>query len=110
MQTVAGTAFSIAVRPERSRVVVTPEGELDIATAAPLEQEVHGLCARGFTDICLDLSRLDFFDSSGLRLLLRLDGSLAERDCRLTLVVGDGAAARVLRLTHLEDRFARADR
>lgn len=96
------------VHPERERVVVALGGELDIATAAPVEREVRDLCERGFLDVCLDLRDLTFCDSSGLRLLLRLDAWLREACCRFSLVVGDGAASRVLRLARLDEHFEHA--
>jgi anti-anti-sigma factor len=98
----------VSVHPDRRRVVVAADGELDLATVEPVEHEVAELCERGFAEVCLDLRGLTFFDSGGVRLLLRLDRHLAARGCRFTVEAGDGAAARVLRLVRLDERFGAA--
>ena len=45
-------------------------GELDIASASQLEQRLRALAERG-DPVILDLGRLQFIDSSGLRELVR---------------------------------------
>jgi anti-sigma B factor antagonist len=95
----------LAVMPDREGAVVVPHGELDIATIPLVEREVIALRERGYTEICLDLSALDYFDSGGLRMLIRLDQLLNDDGCRLTVVPGSGTAARVLRITRLDERF-----
>jgi anti-sigma B factor antagonist len=98
--------FHVEARPERDRVVVAVTGELDLATAGKVEEEVTGLYDRGFQRVVLDLSDVSFMDSSGLRLLIRLDAH-ARGDRGFTVVQGDGAARRLLVLTRLEERFTR---
>lgn len=100
--------FAIDVRPERGRVVVAATGELDLATAGVLENEVGGLFDRGFTSVAVDLRGLTFIDSSGLRLLIRLDERARTGSCLFALVDGEGPARRLLDLTHLRDRFTMA--
>jgi anti-anti-sigma factor len=96
------------VRPERDRVLVALSGELDIATVARAERPVRELYERGFTSIVFDLRALTFIDSTGLKLLLRLDGLATANGCRFAIVAGDGAAHRLLELTRLTERFAHA--
>jgi anti-anti-sigma factor len=100
------TTFRLQVRPDGDQVLVTPRGELDLWTCEPLEAQVRDLCDRGVAAVCLDLRELSFFDSSALRLLLRLDEALAVAGCRFTIAEGDGAAAHVLQLTRMSGRFA----
>jgi anti-sigma B factor antagonist len=95
----------VEIRSDRERVVVAPEGELDLATAPTLERQVLELCALGFAAVCVDLRGLTFCDSSGLNLLLRLDEALRVAGCRFSIVDGDGPAARLLELTHVRDLF-----
>lgn len=100
-------SFEIVVTPDRDRVVVAAHGELDIATADPLEQEVRALVTRGFTSVELDLRGLTFIDSSGLRLLLRLDAAARSDGFTLTIRDGEGPVRRLLKLTHLDERLTR---
>ncbi len=97
--------LEVTPRPDRSRVVVELAGELDLATVGRVEEEVVDLCERGFPEVCLDLRGLTFCDSSGVRLLVRLDRRLADRGCRLTVDARRGAAVRVLRLLGVERRL-----
>jgi anti-anti-sigma factor len=55
--------------------------------------------------VTVDLRGLTFIDSTGLRLLIRLDQRARTDGCTLTLVDGEGPAHRLLQLTRLRDRF-----
>ena len=73
-------AFELVTEPQADRAVVHVSGELDIATAPDFETAVREQLAQG--PVVLDLSGLDFMDSSGVRALdavLREDGSLVLR-------------------------------
>ncbi len=62
-------------------------GELDLASAADLEPVILRICG-DVSALVLDLSRLTFMDSTGLRLIL-LAGSLCrERGCEFSIVPG----------------------
>jgi anti-anti-sigma factor len=104
-------AFEIEIVPDRERVVVVPVGEVDVATADRVEQEVEALVCLGFAAVVLDLRRVTFFDSSGLHLLERLKAA-AVRDGVVFGVRtgGAGPARRLLELTGLYERYAVAAR
>lgn len=65
-------------REETGVLRLTLVGELDIATAGELREHLGGLSANGHS-VVLDLGRLDFIDSSGVRELIRAI-SRARRD------------------------------
>jgi anti-sigma B factor antagonist len=52
-----------------SALVVALEGRLDTTTAPELEQELKN-SLDGVTDLTLDLAKLDYISSAGLRVLL----------------------------------------
>jgi anti-sigma B factor antagonist len=104
------TPFSISVQPERSRVAVVPEGELDAAAIEPLESEVRELRAAGFDHIVIDLRRLSFIDSSGLRVLLSLRNDSLRDGHRLTLLRGPRTVQRLFELTATKGLFDWRDR
>jgi anti-sigma B factor antagonist len=91
--------FSITVEPSRTEVAVVPAGELDVDTARAVEQEVRDLRRTGFEHIVVDLRRLDFMDSSGLRTLLTLRGDAERAQGRLTLRPGPQDVQRIFDLT-----------
>jgi len=83
--------FEIAVREGPEGTVVTPRGELDMATADELRAALDA--AQG--PLTLDLSGLRFLDTSGLRLVLET-AEQARRDRReLTVVPGTPAVQRL---------------
>ena len=50
-------------------LVVALEGRLDTTTAPQLEEELK-TCLEGVTDLVIDLSKLEYISSAGLRVLL----------------------------------------
>ena len=79
--------FAIDIDERDDRVVVTPRGELDMATAPELEQAVMPRLDQG-SWIVLDLRELDFIDSSGLRVVVGAHRSAEEHGARFTCVRG----------------------
>jgi len=87
------------VVPQRDRVRIAPVGELDILTVPELERVVRELLQSGFDHLIIDLSQLDFLESSGLKLLLTLQGEAARGAFVLELLPGCPAVQRVFELT-----------
>jgi anti-sigma B factor antagonist len=79
--------FAIDVDERDDRTVVTPRGELDMASAPELEQTVMPRL-RDATWVVLDLRSLDFIDSSGLRVVVGAHRAAEERGGRFTCVRG----------------------
>ncbi len=105
MRSAAYEPFSISVIPDRQEVAVIPKGELDMSCVDALDREVRELRAAGFSEIVLDLRKVSFLDSTGLRLLLSLRSD-AERDGHdLTLVRGPRAVQRIFELTATRGLF-----
>lgn len=81
--------------------VILVEGELDMSTAAQLEQELEVPLAAPDSTLLLDLSRCEFIDSTGIALIVRawqrLDGNGSFSLCG----VGN-QVKRVLDITGLE--------
>jgi anti-sigma B factor antagonist len=81
-------------------------GELDISTANGLERVLTELGAPGGpARIVVDLSGLQFMDSTGLRLLVTADLRLRREGREMLLVPGPEAVHRVFRLALLEERL-----
>jgi len=79
--------FTIDLDDRADRAVLTPRGELDMASAPELEQAVMPRLADG-TWVVLDLRSLDFIDSSGLRVVVGAHRSAEEHGGRFTCVRG----------------------
>jgi anti-sigma B factor antagonist len=90
-------------------IVVTLEGELDLASAAKLEEELLLIEAGRPPRIVIDLSGLTFMDSTGMRTLaLAQRRSLAERH-ELLLRRGPHQVQRVFELTGSVEMFTFED-
>jgi anti-sigma B factor antagonist len=62
--------FQMSVSENGGAAVVTVTGELDLGTAPRLREELIGLVSRGIRAVTVDMSRLDFIDSTGLAVLI----------------------------------------
>jgi len=86
--------------------VVEVIGELDVHTSPRLRGELAGLIDSGATPIVLDLSRLDFVDSTGLGVFVRAAKRLAARQRSLVLRAPRPATRKVLEITGLDKVLA----
>ena len=98
--------FSLTVGQLAPDVVcVGLSGELDISRALLLEQELRAVEGTGPSCIVIDLSELDFVDSSGLARLIAARRRADRADWRLVLVKGSEAVQRLLSLSALDKAF-----
>jgi anti-sigma B factor antagonist len=88
---------------------VALKGELDLSTVNKVEEELESLEAGGAALIVLDMSRLTFLDSTGLRCLVTADQRARDAGRRLVLVRGPDAVQRVFTITRLEERLEMVD-
>jgi anti-sigma B factor antagonist len=104
-------AFTCDVSAEGDAATVSPRGELDMATAGALDQELRRLHDSGVDKILLDLGGLTFMDSSGLHLIVRWAGEAGRNGFEFELGPGPPAVQRIFNLTALEDTlpFRRKD-
>jgi anti-anti-sigma factor len=95
--------FTCQVTTEGDEATVAPRGDLDMATAGALEQELRRVRESGVRSIVLDLSGLTFMDSSGLHVVMRWSGEAAKDGFAFELEPGPPAVQRIFSLTALED-------
>jgi anti-sigma B factor antagonist len=85
---------------------VAVSGELDIATAPALEAALEDAIRDSAGALVLDVTELEFVDSSGLSVLLRTRALLGREDRALVLVCPEGAVLRVLEVAGVTDLFS----
>jgi anti-anti-sigma factor len=93
--------------PGQTRVVLI--GELDIASADRLEAQLAAIEVDSPATLVLDLRRVEFVDSTGLRTLIAADERARSQGRRLAVVCGPDAVARLLSLTRLDQRLEIVD-
>lgn len=92
-------------RGENGAVRLRLSGELDIATAPQVEQELERQEVETPPVLVLDLRGLKFMDSTGLRTVLGADARAREGGRRLVVVRGPAAVDRIFSVTHLDERL-----
>jgi anti-sigma B factor antagonist len=89
------------------RVVVS--GEIDFASAPSMQARVIGACERERSNkLILDLTAVEFMDSSGLRVLLHLQRELSSDHGALVLLGPTEEVRKILKLTGLDQHLALA--
>jgi anti-anti-sigma factor len=79
--------------------VIALFGELDLATADSVEQELRRVEGTDAESIVVDLSGLTFMDSTGVRLVWQAEARSRADANRLTLLRGPHAVQRIFELT-----------
>lgn len=86
------------------RALVTARGSIDLHSSESLRGCLVELVDSGTTEIVLDLTAVDFCDSSGLNVLVRAYKHARAVNAALTVTGAHGRVENVLRTTGL-DRF-----
>jgi anti-sigma B factor antagonist len=101
--------FSVEERNEGSAWILAVSGELDLRTSPELEDRLDRVWASGAELLILDLRRIEFMDSTGLRVLLAAHQRAQETSRRFALVRGADQVERVLTLTGVRDLLTIVD-
>jgi anti-anti-sigma factor len=104
--------FSVVLVPWREEVLLQAIGELDLAAAPKLHEQIGELLAAGCQQLVIDLRQLSFIDVTGVKLLLRLAQDASDDGWRLSLIEAGGQVRQMLTLTHVLDQlpFRTSDR
>lgn len=85
--------------------VIAIRGDLDLATADPAVRYVKEIIDRHDGPVSADLSGVAFCDACGLGALIRIAAYAEQAGRRLELARPSRAVARIMRLTHVDDRL-----
>jgi anti-sigma B factor antagonist len=86
-------------------MIVYLQGEVDLASAPQLRRGVYDLIDQGSQRIAIDLTDVDFMDSTGLGVLIGALKRLRESDGSLVLAGIKPAVSRVFEITGLDRIF-----
>jgi anti-anti-sigma factor len=84
-------------------------GELDLSTVAKVQEELRRVEAASPATVVVDLSKLTFLDSTGLRCIVTADERARAEGRRIVIVRGPDAVQRVFAITRLEERLEMVD-
>jgi anti-sigma B factor antagonist len=91
--------LGVRIETDGGEVSLGLEGELDLASVGELERQLELALATNPQRVVLDLRRLSFIDSSGLRAIIHADTHAREQGAQLVLRPGGAAIQRVFELT-----------
>lgn len=86
------------------QISITVSGELDYSTRHKLNAIIEGVFARKMFSMAVDLSGLEFIDSSGLGILIMTKRRIDENGGLMSVVVNEHLKE-VLETMHIEDYF-----
>jgi anti-sigma B factor antagonist len=84
-------------------------GELDLSTVAKVQEELRRVEAGAPPTVVVDLSKLTFLDSTGLRCIVTADERARDAGRRVVVVRGPDPVHRVFTITRLEERLEMVD-
>jgi anti-sigma B factor antagonist len=98
-------SFRVTMTGTADRAEVSLEGELDLSTAPQLRERLVALAEQDETDIVLDLTRLNFVDSTGLSVLVMAFNRSRAAGGSITLRNPSASVLRILEITGLVSVF-----
>ena len=101
----APVEFHVATDVSNEPPVVTVWGEIDLATVAPFRDALAEAIDTGTSTIVVDLRRVSFMGSTGIRELIRAHNATS----RIELRVAPGIVRRALDTAVLPDTFVIVD-
>jgi anti-anti-sigma factor len=84
-------------------------GELDLSTVTKVQEELRKVEAASPPTLVMDLSKLTFLDSTGLRCIITADERARQEGRRMVIVRGPDPVQRVFAITRLEERLEMVD-
>ncbi len=97
--------MQITLSTETDPMVTAVVGRLDLRTAPELRAQVSAALVAGPGSMIIDLSNVEFIDSSGLGVLIGLHKQAVAQGGRVTLVPPSGSARQIFALTRTESYF-----
>lgn len=95
---------TVGVHEESGQAQIVLDGEIDLSNASEVESQIHATLHNQMTRVTVDLSRVSYIDSAGVRLLVKLASRLKVLRIDFGIVVPFGSAARrVVEITGLEE-------
>jgi anti-sigma B factor antagonist len=93
--------IALTTENEGETLVLVLRGSLDLATAPTVRAALLDAIEKAHHNLIVDLSQLEFLDSTGLGVLIGAHRRTAERNGSFRLVISDGPISRLLNITGL---------
>jgi anti-sigma B factor antagonist len=93
------------IGPSNDCAVIQVTGEVDVYTAPDLRERIRDLADKGAVHVIVDMSRVDFLDSTGLGALVGGLKRIRDHGGSLTLVITAPRILRIFEITGLTKVF-----
>jgi anti-sigma B factor antagonist len=102
-------SFAVDTGELGDAIHVSLSGDLDLSTAKRAEEAIEDAEKAGRPLVVIDLRRLSFMDSTGLRVLVSADKRAKRLNRRTVIIQGPAAVRRVFEITRLNERLEIVD-
>ena len=96
--------MEIAITQDGNKATLALDGKLSVATSPDLEAAISGL-PESITDFVIDLTKLDYISSAGLRVMVSTEKLANQRGGKLVLMHPNEEVSEVFDMTGLADVF-----
>lgn len=95
-------AFVLSIVEDGQHVLVTARGDVDVESVQAFHDGLRTAVARRPAAVCIDLAKITFLGSEGIRTLVLLYESAAAQGTRITVSDASPTVRRVLMLTEAD--------
>ena len=85
--------------------LIAVRGEVHVSTAPEFSERLNDAIATGKTGVVIDMTDVEFIDSTGLSVLLNALRRVTRQQGRLALVVSNPTVLRLFEITRLDSTF-----
>lgn len=85
--------------------IINVRGEIHLSTAPEFSRQLTAVIESGKTTLVLDLSEVEFIDSTGLSMLLSVLRLVTQKQGHLALVCSNPTVLRLFQITRLVETF-----
>lgn len=97
--------LEIEVAKEGDTAVIRLHGELDLASAPAFTAQFEEIGAQETTVVVIDLTELEFMDSTGLRSILMAHERCGESGQQFAVIPGENQVARLLEIARVQEHL-----
>ncbi|ADK30646.1 STAS domain-containing protein [Brachyspira pilosicoli] len=97
--------MSLNIEDKGKAKVVKLEGKLDVNLSVSIESELDALIESGSINLILEISKVEYLSSSGIRVFINMMRKIKDKNGRLVLASVPDVIKKILKTVDLEDLF-----
>ena len=97
--------MSLNIEDKGKAKIVKLEGKLDVNLSVSIESELDALIESGNINLILEISKVEYLSSSGIRVFINMMRKVKDKNGRLVLASVPDAIKKILKTVDLEDLF-----